>query len=135
MSFFSRHKKPARPPEWITPPEVNFIGEQSGPIEDEIKAKFREVFGNTPTVLSAYLARLSLGEPAGYSVGLCIRSTIGLDPSLQQRLARIFIDIGFNSDQQLDILFIREDQEQELRRVCRAFYVLSGDRAKIAENT
>jgi hypothetical protein len=121
MSIFSRHLKPSRPPETITPRRIQFVGEQAGPVEDDIKAKFREVLADTPTVRSAYLARLSYGEPTGYSVGLCIRSSGGLDHSLQKRLVQIFTDT-FSCDQHLDILFIREDQEQELQRVCRPFY-------------
>jgi hypothetical protein len=120
MSIFSRHLKPSRPPETITPPRIQFVGEQAGPVEDDIKAKFRQVLADTPTVRSAYLARLSYGEP-GCSVGLCIRSSVGLDHSLQKRLTQIFTDT-FSCDQHLDILFIREDQEQELQRVCGPFY-------------
>src|ERR1035437_311446 len=121
MSIFSRHLKPSRPPETITPPRIQFVGEQAGPVEDDIKAKFREVLASTSTVRSAFLARISYGEPTGYSVGLCIRSSVGLDHSLQKRLAEVFTDT-FSRDQHLDILFIREDQEQELQRVCRPFY-------------
>jgi hypothetical protein len=77
MSIFSRHLKPSRPAETFTPPTIDFIGEQAGPVEDGLKAKFRKAFAEMPEIRSAYLARLSFGEPAGYSVGLCIRSSVG----------------------------------------------------------
>ena len=121
MSIFSRHSKPSRPQEVIKPPRIDFVGEQAGPVEDDLKAKFRKILGKTSTVRSAYLARLSYGDTGGYSVALCIRSSAGIDHPLQKRLAQIFTD-NFKRDQYLDILFIRDDQEQELKRVCRAFY-------------
>jgi len=90
-------------------------------VEDDLKAKFRQAFAEMPAIRSAYLARLSYGEPAVYSVGLCIRSSVGMDHSLRQRLGQIFTDT-FSRDQHLDILFIGDDQEQELKKVCRPFY-------------
>jgi hypothetical protein len=121
MGIFSRHLKASRPAETIKPPRIEFIGEQAGPVEDDLKVKFRLVFAELPDILSAYLARLSYGEPASYSVGLCIRSGVGVDHPLQKRLGQIFTDT-FSRDQHLDILFIRDDQEEELKRVCRPFY-------------
>lgn len=121
MGIFSRHLKASRPSETIKPPRIEFVGEQAGPVEDDLKAKFCQVFAEMPDIRSAYLARLSYGEPAGYSVGLCIRSRIGIDHPLQKRLGQIFTDT-FSGDQYLDILFIRDDQEEELKKVCRPFY-------------
>jgi hypothetical protein len=92
IGIFSSHTK-SRPPETIKPPRIEFIGEQAGPVEDDLKAKFRRVFAETPDVRSAYLARLAYGDPAGYSVGLCIRSRVGVNDSLQIRLGQIFTDI------------------------------------------
>jgi hypothetical protein len=121
MGIFSQHLKPSRPAETIEPPCIEFIGEQAGPVEDDLKAKCRQVFAELPDIRSAYLARLSYGEPASYSVGLCIRSGVGVDDPLQKRLGQIFTDT-FSRDQHLDILFIRDDEEEELKRVCRPFY-------------
>ncbi len=86
-----------------------------------MKANFRQMFAEFPDVRTAYLARLSYGESCGLSVGLCIRSTSGIDQRLQKRLGQIFTET-FNSKEHLDILFIRDDQEQQLKRVCRPFY-------------
>ena len=121
MLGFLRKFKPSKPPEHFTPPRIDFIGEQAGPVEDELKEKFCAVFSATPTVKSAYLARVSYGEPTGYSVSLCIRSTLGVDERLQHRLGEIFTS-SFRKDQHLDTLFLREDQEARLKKVCKAFY-------------
>src|ERR1700758_2857490 len=101
MRLFSRHPKPSRPAETITLPRIEFVGEQTGPYEDQLKTAFRQIFAHEPSVRTAYLARLSYGDPTGYSVGLCIRSTSGLDHSLQKRLGRIFTGL-FSGDQYLD---------------------------------
>ena len=121
MRLFSRHLKASRPAEVITLPRIEFVGEQAGAFEDDLKAQLRQVLQKTPAVQRAYLARLSYGDPAAYSVGLCIRSTAGVDHPLRKRLAHIFTDM-FSGDQYLDILFIREDQEEQLKKVCVPFY-------------
>lgn len=59
MSFFSRKPEQTRPPETLTVPLIVFLGEQAGPVEDSIKARFRQMFTEFPDVRSAYLARLS----------------------------------------------------------------------------
>ena len=120
MGWLTGKAKPSRPPEVFTPLGITFIGEQAGPVEDDLKSRFREILSHTPTVQSAYLARLSVGDPE-YTVGLCIRSSVGKDDLLRDRLARVFAEL-FRAEEHLDILFIRDDQEAELRKVCRAFY-------------
>jgi hypothetical protein len=120
-NLFAREAKPCRPPETFTPQRTEFIGEQTGPVEDEIKARFCEVFDEVLTVQSAYLARLEYDDQPGHSVSLCIRSTSGIDASLQKRLGEVFAAM-FKSSEHLDILFLRADQEQQLKKVCRPFY-------------
>ena len=121
MNWFKRKLNPSKPPEVFTPPRIVFVGEQSGAVEDDLKTRFGEILTSTPAVQSAYLARLSYGEASDYSVGLCIRSSVGIDQGLQKRLAQVFAEI-FREEEHLDILFMREDQEAELKKVCRPFY-------------
>src|SRR4030095_3695255 len=83
MRLFSRHLKASRPAEVITLPHIEFIGEQAGPVEDDLKAQLRQVLQKTPAVQSAYLAWLSYGDSPVNSVGLCIRSTAGVDHPLR----------------------------------------------------
>jgi hypothetical protein len=111
-----------RPPETICPPRIEFVGEQSGPVEDDLKARFRQVFRNSVNVQRAYLARLSYGEPSSaHSVALCIFSSTDVDQSLQEHLGKIFTEL-FKPGEHLDILFVRSDQEEQLKSVCRPFY-------------
>jgi hypothetical protein len=121
VNFFKRILKPRRPAETLTPPRIEFVGEQAGQTEDELKTRLVPTLQQSASVRSAYLARVSYGEPSAYSVALCIRSASGLDDTLQRRLGSIFTEM-FRTDAHLDILFIRDDQEQQLKRVCNAFY-------------
>jgi len=97
------------------------VGEQTGPVEDELKASLTKALKDAASVRAAYLARVSYGEPSDNSVALCICSTTGADDRLRERLASIFAGI-FRSDAYLDIIFIREDQQQRLALVCSPFY-------------
>lgn len=121
MNLFRREAKPSRPAETFTPGRIDFIGEQSGRVEDELKERFCELFDQVPNVRKAYLARLSYGAAPGYSVGLCIRSTNGTDETLRKRLGEVFAAI-FKSSEYLDILFLSDDQEEQLCKVCPPFY-------------
>jgi len=100
---------------------VDFIGAQAGPGEEALKADFRRVFAVTPTVQSAYLARIYRGSSSYPSVAVCIRSSIGVDDKVEDRLAAIFRS-RFRQDQHLDFLFLLEEEEERLREVCPPFY-------------
>jgi hypothetical protein len=101
------------------PEPVDFVGQQSGPAEDELKRAFLQVIAETPTVQSAYLARVYRGSMP--SVAVCIRSSIGMDDKVEDRLNEIFKS-RFRQDQRLDFLFLLEDEESRLRQVCPPFY-------------
>lgn len=125
MLTFPLQPEPPRPPEEFRPPHVEFLGEKTGPVEDDLKARFRHAFREFAGVRRAYLAILSYDEPSsGYSVGLCIVSAAGMDQLLLERVRAIFAEM-FNSQEHLDVLFMRDDQEQQLRNVCGPFYEAS----------
>jgi len=121
MSWFKNKIRPSRLAETIRPPQIEFVGEQTGPVEDNLKARFCPQFASAHTVESAYLARVSYGDNSHCSVVLCIRSSIEVDQVLREKLAQIFAEV-FRADQHLDILFMREDQEMQLQKVCKPFY-------------
>jgi len=103
------------------PQPVDFVGQQAGPAEDELKTAFREVLVATPTVQSAYLARIYRDKAPEASVALCLRSSIGLDDKVEEQLSAIFRS-RFRRDQRLDFLFLLEEEETRLREVCPPFY-------------
>ena len=121
MHWFKRKPKPSKAPEIFTPSRIQFLGEQTGPVEDEVKAALRQILTGAPDVQKAYLARVSYGDSTPYSVALCICSTSPEAPILLKQLGSAFAAI-FKADQRLDILFMRPDQEEDVRKVCRPFF-------------
>ena len=119
MRWFKRTL--SRPSQELKPPIIKFVGEQDGSSERELKDRFVEQFRGNATVLRAYLARADYGDAAGPHVTLCVRSAVAKDKALVGRVADIFAAL-FGSHEHLDILLIRDDQEAELRRVCKPFY-------------
>lgn len=103
------------------PEPIDFVGPQLGAAEDDLKTAFLELFAVTPTVQSAYLARVYRGNASAQSVALCIRSSIGVDDKLDERLLVIFKQ-RFRHDQGLDVFFLIESDELRLREVCPPFY-------------
>jgi SseB protein C-terminal domain len=119
MSWFKR--KNSRPPEKVTLPVIRFLGEQDGSPERDLKARFISLFREKPTVLRAYLARTDYGDATGANVALCLKSSVGEDVALASGVSAIFAEM-FGIHEHLDVLFVRDDQEEKLRAVCTAFY-------------
>jgi len=71
--------------------------------------------------MSAYLARVDYGDPSECNVALCIMSKIPEDIDLAEKAGRIFSE-QFGTQEHLDIIFLRKEQETDLRQVCRPFY-------------
>lgn len=115
----------AKKPQKLTRVMTKFIGEQDGPSERELKAGFVELFRQEPTVERAYLALADHDDGTGIHVTLAIKSSRGEDSSLIRKLIEIFSEM-FSSHEHLDMIFIREDQERQLRDVCAPFYVPNG---------
>jgi hypothetical protein len=121
MSWRPQREIDPRSPQSFLREPVDFVGQQTGPSEEELQAAFREVFAATPTVQSAYLARIYRGNAPKQSVALCLRSSIGVDDKIEERLSAIF-RLRFRNDQRLDFLFLLEEEETRLREVCAPFY-------------
>jgi SseB protein C-terminal domain len=119
MSWFKR--KSSRPPEIVTPPVIKFLGEQDGSIERDLKSRFIDLFDENPTIRRAYLVRTDYGDATGANVALCVKSSAGEDMALVSDVFAIFAEM-FGIHEHLDVLFVRDDQEQQLRAVCTPFY-------------
>ena len=121
MGWFKN--KNSQKPQKLTRLTTRFIAEQDGSTERDLKAAFVKVFREEPTVERAYLALAEHGDGTGAHVTLAIKSSFGEDPLLVRKLMSIFSEM-FNSREHLDLMFIREDQEHQLREVCTPFYRL-----------
>lgn len=100
---------------------VEFLGEQTGSIEDTLKRDLIFEFATRPDIRRAYLARVGFGPESEPGVALCILSKRPDDQSIVTRIGEIF-KRRFSSDAPLDILFITDEQDADLARVSRAFY-------------
>ena len=113
---------PKRQPLEFHRSHVRFLAEQDGPIEQEFKRRLTDLFDDCQTVKKAYLAVVDYGTPSTFTVALCIRSVVpGPDKSLVNSISSVFASI-FSSAEHLDILFLDDEQEIKLGRVCQEFY-------------
>jgi len=102
-------------------PRIQFVGEQDGPIEQDIKVLWTPILLRHLEVERACLALGSHDACQPHQPLLCIRSSRAEDPSLVDELAAPFREL-FSGDCALDIMFVSGEKESELRQVCHAFY-------------
>lgn len=108
-------------PKHLTLHATTFVAEQDGAPERDLKARFVEIFQREPTVERAYLAVGEHNDGTGAHVTLAMRCSCGENRQLIDKLADIFSSM-FGSHEHLDIMFIGEDEERQLRTVCAPFY-------------
>jgi hypothetical protein len=101
---------------------IHFIGEQDGESERLLKDRLVPILDFVGDVDEGYLARIELGTGSEESISLCLLSPIG-DERITLDLVQVAFAQLFNSDEHLDILFLRSDQREKLRTVCRPFFV------------
>ena len=100
---------------------VIFLREQDGPVERSLKDQIATSLAKNIEVKKAYLVRVRYGDDRNESVALCLK---GGDPSaheIVEKVGRLFNDM-FNQTQRLDIIFLTEAQELELRPIAHPFY-------------
>jgi len=108
--------------------ELRFLGEQDGPPERELKCRLAQFFQSDESVTAAYLARVAYrGE--SYAVALCLRSQLGADRALAEKVAKIFASM-FGGHEHLDIIFLSETQQAELAIVCKPFFQTGEEKAE-----
>lgn len=100
---------------------VEFLGEQSGAVEDTLKRELLLEFATRPYIRRAYLAKVGFQPQSETSIALCIVSTRPDDASLVVRVGEIFRR-RFAKDLALDVLFLTAEQESDIDRVCSPFY-------------
>jgi hypothetical protein len=113
--------KSVRWPQEIWVQKLRFLGEQDGPPERELKLKLTRLFEPDERISRAYLAIADLGPGTSPAVILCLRTVMGPDRALINRILEQFA-AQFRTSETLDILFIDSEQEAELAAVCKPFY-------------
>ena len=116
--ILSRQRRPRR---MLRPERIRFIGGQDGDPERALKTSLAKLFGEHPSVESAYLARVQYDEASTEAVALCLVSAASQDESLVEGIRKTFA-ARFRAGNQLDILFVGASQATRLDQVCRPFY-------------
>jgi hypothetical protein len=101
---------------------VEFLGDQDGPRERALKSLIARELMNFATVERAYLARVGFAPDAAVSVALCLAPKPPETASIVHAVSRL-VHSSVPSGVFLDIIFVTPGQEDDLARVCRAFYV------------
>jgi hypothetical protein len=98
---------------------VEFVGEQDGLAEQQLKAALAAEFATRPQVHRAYLTQVRYAPDGPHDVALCIRGVE--DRTVVDAAEACFASI-FASNVHLDIMFLTDAQEQDVQRVCKSFF-------------
>lgn len=107
---------------------INFIAEQNGEVEQKFKEEVATLLRKFSQSTRAYLCRVSYSEradPEHINVALCILTESDMQDDVRIGVSSIFHEM-FSYHEHLDIVFIDEVLEAEVRQVCRPF-VFTGD--------
>ena len=99
--------------------EVIFLHEQDGAPERMLKDKLREAFQRNRAIEREYLAIARLGEETSVVLGLATR--FGPEEKIVTTVQSTFVSVC-NSDEHLDIVFLTDEQESQLTKICKPFF-------------
>jgi len=108
-------------PEKFYTTEVAFLGEQDGPPEREFKTRLNSLFRHEANLKTAYLVRIRYRSSDHDDVALCLRANAGQCPQLVKGVQRVFASM-FGKHEHLDIMFLDEEKEMEVRSCCEPFF-------------
>lgn len=99
---------------------LQFLGEQDGVPERELKERLVEYLRQSSKVQAAYLARVAYGGSA-VNVALCLRAKGGPDRDVAENAGRVFASM-FGRHEHMDIVFVDQRQESQLAKACAPFF-------------
>ena len=106
--------------EEVTAPSIEFLGEKTGPVEDELKSKLSQKLKEFPELEKAYLAIIAIDNSKSWSVALCLKAK-NENKEIIESASEVFYSM-FSSDQFLDMLFLSEDDDVRIQETCQPFY-------------
>ena len=102
-------------------PEITFLGEQDGPAERRLKEALAVLLGLGATVTRAYLARVRYDDKtSGVMLGLRTDDERNSEKVAGQ-MGKTFAAL-FNTRADLDIMFLDDERDAEIRKACAPFY-------------
>ncbi len=115
LDFFRRERIVDR-----VEPRVEFLGEQDGPPERELKAQVISILERFPSVRRAYLARVGYQPDGQTAVAICMYSdhpNVAVARAIGDAFRALFAKESF-----VDMFFMSAEQDVDAARVCRPFY-------------
>jgi hypothetical protein len=100
---------------------VDFLREQDGAVERELKSELCCCFRTRGDVERAYLAVVHYIGKNTSDIALCLVAKPGTELGIVREVGAVFSRM-FNSNEHLDILFANESQEQRLLELCKPFF-------------
>ncbi|HLX17750.1 MAG TPA: enhanced serine sensitivity protein SseB C-terminal domain-containing protein [Bradyrhizobium sp.] len=102
-------------------PEITFLGEQDGPAERRLKEALGVLLGLDPTVTRAYLARVLYDGKTGGVMLALLTDDDKDNEKLVEQVGKTFAAL-LNTTAHLDIVFLDEARDAEIRKTCPPFY-------------
>ena len=102
-------------------PSVTYLGEQDGPVERTMKARWLPILSMRPEIRRAFLVKASYKGQSDVHVVLALSSTSAPDRRLIDEL-RVPHAALFSRDCALDMMFLKPAEESDVEKVCRPFY-------------
>lgn len=110
------------PPPNLIESDIEFLAEQDGVPERELKAELLGCLEEIPASQRAYLAVVQYSGKPARSIALCLVAEPGSESSTVPKIGAVFSRM-FNPNEYLDIIFISESQELKLLQVCKPFFI------------
>src|SRR5438128_7047450 len=117
----SMSQQPIKHPPSFSLDKLSFLCEQDGPFERIFKGQLEKLFESGPEVLRAYLVRLRHSGDPSVSVALALRTAGKETAEFVAKLGSIFESTP-GVPGHLELLFLDEPAERQVRSACRAFY-------------
>jgi hypothetical protein len=114
-----------RQPQIFDAPEITFLGEQNGPAEHRLKQALATMMRSDATVVRAYLVRVLYDGTEANVLLAMLTDTDDESEQLVKQASAAFASI-FNAQAHLDMVFLTDERDAELRRVCPPFYQRNG---------
>ena len=102
--------------------ETQFLVEKDGQSERDLKALLVDLLKREKSVHRAYLARIAFGEPKEISVALFLWADTANNHRAMVKLISDAFASMFHASQHMDIMFLSDAQETQLRKCCKAFF-------------
>ena len=119
-NLFNRAKDRPNKTQKLRVSRVEFITEQLGDVETELKDKLIKILKGNRRVKLVYLVNVRYPD-AQDKVALCLKHSMGQDSELVKQVGGEFGKM-FNYRESLDIMFLKPEEEERIATVARPFY-------------